>query len=96
MSFAYGWTWLCPDRSYGDLPKSEGCELDPFTGRVEVANHGEGKQRSPLDQRSESGELRFAEPAFEAAALGKIGPALLGKMRPGRLRDCAHNSADLA
>jgi hypothetical protein len=31
-----------------------------------------------------------------AEALGKISPALLGKMRPSRLHDCAHNSAGLA
>jgi hypothetical protein len=31
-----------------------------------------------------------------AGALGKIGPALLEKMLPSRLRDCAHNSTELA
>lgn len=30
-----------------------------------------------------------------AAALGNISPALLGKTRPRRLHDCAHNSSDL-
>jgi hypothetical protein len=34
--------------------------------------------------------------ATSAGALGNLGPALLGKMRPGRLHDCAHNSTGLA
>ena len=37
---------------------------------------------------------RCGTPVTEA--LSKIGPAFLGKMSPGRLRDCAHNSTDLA